>query len=61
MLIAKRNINISDNPMSIAQALKHEYAESFMAAFADEISSPQDMKTFERTIWVIDHGKNCLR
>ena len=39
MLLAKRNANISDNPMSIGQALKHEYADSFMAAFAEEISS----------------------
>ena len=46
MLIAKRHANISDNPMSINQALRHEYADSFMAAFAEEISSLKDMKTF---------------
>ena len=32
--------------MSIGQALRHRYATEFMAAFADEISSLVDMKTF---------------
>ena len=32
--------------MSIAQALKHEYAAFFMDAFAEEIHSLKEMKTF---------------
>ena len=48
MLVAnlKRNANITDNPMSIAQDLKHEHADAFMAAFAEEISSLNTMQTF---------------
>ena len=46
MLVAKRTINLSVDPMPISQALRHQYADQFMAAFADEISSLKDMKTF---------------
>ena len=46
ILTAKRAASISDMPMSISQALRHEYAEHFMAAFPDEINSLKDVKTF---------------
>ena len=46
MLTAKRRIIISDDPMAIAQALWHEYAEQFMTAFAEEISLLKAVKTF---------------
>jgi hypothetical protein len=46
MLYAKRSAACSDSPMSIAQALKHQHAEFFMEAFAEEISSLKEMKTF---------------
>ena len=46
MLMAKRYANITDSPMSITQALKHEYADAFMAAFAEEIASLKTMQTF---------------
>ena len=46
MLKAKLATNINDHPMSIRQALRHTYANEFMAAFAEEISSLVDMKTF---------------
>ena len=32
--------------MSISQALKHKYADEFMGAFDEEISSVKTMKTF---------------
>ena len=47
MLKAKRDINISDEPMSIAQAIAHPYADHFMGAFADEIQSLDDMTTWK--------------
>ena len=46
MLAAKRNTSITDNPMSIAQALRHEHADAFMTAFAEEILSLNPMQTF---------------
>ena len=46
MLLAKRKANIFEDPISIAQALRHKYADQFMAAFAVEISSFKGMKTF---------------
>ena len=46
MLLAKRDIALSDSPMSISQALRHRYADQFMEAFASEISSLKDMNTF---------------
>ena len=46
MLIAKSKINITNDPMSIAEALRHEHADDFMIAFAEEISSLKTMKTF---------------
>ena len=46
MLLAKCTAKISDSPMSIAQALRHEQADAFMAAFAEEIASLKTMKTF---------------
>ena len=47
MLKAKRDINISDEPMSIAQAIAHPYTDHFMGAFADEILSLNDMSTWK--------------
>ena len=46
MLVAKRNASITDRPMSIAQALRQEHADVFMAAIAEEISSLKTMQTF---------------
>ena len=46
MLTAKRHANISDSPMAVAQALRHEHADAFMAAFAEEIVSLKTMQTF---------------
>ena len=48
MLKVKREINISDEPMSIAQAIAHPYADHFMGAFADEIASLNDMSTWRK-------------
>ena len=43
-----RRINklMAKRTMSISQALRHPYADQFMAAFANEISLLKDMKTF---------------
>ena len=43
MLLAKCTANVSDSPMSIAKALRHEHADAFMAAFAEEIASLKTM------------------
>jgi hypothetical protein len=50
MLRARKTISISDEPMSIEQALQHPYAVEFMQAFGDEIQSLKDMKTFRKYI-----------
>ena len=47
MITARRKINISDEPMSIAQAIAHPYADQFMRAFADEIQSLEDMASWK--------------
>ena len=47
MTTARRKINISDEPMSIAQAIAHPYADQFMRAFADEIQSLEDMASWK--------------
>ena len=44
--MAKCQANITDSPMSVAQALRHEHADAFMAAFAEEIASLKTMQTF---------------
>ena len=46
MLKAKLHSNVSQMPMSIASALRHPNASDFMAAFASEIASLQEMSTF---------------
>ena len=46
MLHAKLHSNVSQMPMSITSALRHPHAADFMAAFASEIASLQDMHTF---------------
>ena len=47
MVTANRvKANISDDPLSIAQALRRKYADQFMADFAEEISSLNTMQTF---------------
>jgi hypothetical protein len=46
MLKTKLDVNLSDSPMSIKQALRHKYADEFMRAFAEEINSLNDMSTF---------------
>ena len=43
MLKAKLDVNISDSPMSIKQALRHKYADQFMQAFSEEISSLKEI------------------
>ena len=39
MLKAKLDVNLSDSPMSIKQALRHKYADEFMQAFGEEINN----------------------
>jgi hypothetical protein len=46
MLKTKRKHDIADSPMSIKQALAHPCAEEFIQAFAAEVQSLKDMKTF---------------
>jgi hypothetical protein len=46
MLKAKRKLPVSNSPMSIKQALAHPCATEFMEAFAAEVQSLKDMKTF---------------
>ena len=46
MLMVKRIINLSVDPLSISQALRHPYANQFMAAFADKISLLKYLKSF---------------
>jgi len=50
MLRARKTISISDEPISIEEALQHPYAVEFMQAFGDEIQSLKDMKTFRKYI-----------
>ena len=50
MLKAKRTCSISDSPMPIKQALAHPYADEFIKAFAAEVQSLKDMKTFTEYI-----------
>ena len=46
MLKAKLDVNISDSPMSIKQALRHKYADQFMQTFSEEINYLKEMSTF---------------
>ena len=46
MLVAIRKVNLSEDSMSVLQALRHEYADQFMVAFTNEISLLKTMKTF---------------
>jgi hypothetical protein len=48
MLWARKTIQITGEPMSIAEALQHPYAVDFMHAFGDELKSLKDMKTFKQ-------------
>ena len=46
MLMENRHANITDSPMSVAQALRHEHADAFMPEFAEEIAYLKTMQTF---------------